>query len=68
MISFDRVYIRDDLPLAERRRNLLERLRYRAARDHHEVSVSSDGILTIDGIITFSLQDGFILPRGNGGR
>ncbi len=30
-----RVYIRDDLPLAERRRNLLERLRYRTTRDHH---------------------------------
>jgi hypothetical protein len=63
-----RVYIRDDLPLAERRRKLLERLRYRATRDHHEVTVSTDGILTIDGIDTFSLQDGFIQQRDHGGR
>lgn len=63
-----RVYIRDDLPLSERRRNLLERLQYRATRDGHTVSVSSDGVLVIDGINTFSLQDGFIQPRDHGGR
>ena len=63
-----RVYIRDDLPLPERRRNLLERLQYRATRDGHTVSVSSDGVLVIDGINTFSLQDGFIQPRDHGGR
>jgi hypothetical protein len=64
--EFSRVYNRDDLPLAARRRSVLERLRYRATHEGGEISVTNDGILTIDGTNVLSLQDGFLQPRNDG--
>mgnify|MGYP003498252650 CR=1 FL=1 len=42
-----------------RRKSTLERLRYRAERAGKVVAVS-DGVLSIDGTVVFSLLDGFI--------
>ena len=55
-----RVYINPDEPLEVRRQHMLDRLRKRAHDNGQEVSVSSDGVLSVDGSIVFSLQSGFV--------
>ena len=63
--TFNRVIITADEPLEVRRRNTLDRLRLRAQRDGKSVSISSDGVLSIDGVDTFSLQGGFISTQSS---
>jgi hypothetical protein len=58
--EFCRVYITADEPLDVRRRNTLDRLKFRAERDGKSVSISAEGLLSIDGVDTFSLHGGFI--------
>ena len=58
--AFRRVFITADEPLDLRRRNTLDRLKLRAQRDGKAVSISTDGVLSIDGVVTFSLHSGFI--------
>ena len=65
--EFRRIYLRDDLPLADRRRDTLERLKHKAERENRNVAVSEDGVLSIDGIACFSLQSGFINNVSDGG-
>jgi hypothetical protein len=65
--EFRRIYMRDDKPLADRRRDTLERMKHRAERENRNVAVSEDGVLSIDGIACFSLQSGFINNVSDGG-
>jgi hypothetical protein len=58
--ELSRVFISADEALDVRRRNTLDRLKYRAQREGKTVRISSDGVLSIDGVDTFSLQCGFI--------
>jgi hypothetical protein len=53
------IFIEPDEPLEVRRRNALERIKQRAEQDGRVVTVT-DGVLSIDGVIKFSLADGFI--------
>ena len=55
-----KVFISADEPPEVRRRNTFDRLKGKAERQGHVVSVSSDGILSIDGVATFCMQQGFI--------
>ena len=55
-----RVFISADEPPEVRRRNTFDRLKAKAERQGQVVSVSSDGILSIDGVATFCMQQGFI--------
>ena len=63
--TFNRVFITADEPLDVRRRNTLDRLKLRAQRDGKSVSISSDGVLSIDGVDTFSLQGGFVSTQSS---
>jgi hypothetical protein len=63
--AFSRVFITADEPLDLRRRNTLDRLKFRAQRDGKTVSVSTDGVLSINGVDTFSLQGGFISTQSS---
>jgi hypothetical protein len=65
--EFRRIYMREDLPLADRRRDTLERMKHKAERENRNVAVSEDGVLSIDGIACFSLQSGFINNVSDGG-
>jgi hypothetical protein len=65
--EFRRIYIRDDIPLADRRRDTLERMKRRAERENRNVAVSESGVLSIDGIARFSLQNGFVNNVSDGG-
>ena len=55
----DRVFIAPDEPVEVRRQKTLERLKYRAEREHKIVQVSN-GVLSIDGTAVFSIETGFI--------
>ena len=59
------VFITADEPLDDRRRNTLDRLKLRAQQYGKSVSISSDGVLSIDGVDTFSLQGGFISTQSS---
>jgi len=63
--AFSRLFIPADKPLDLRHRNALDRLKYRAQRDGKLVSVLTDGVLSINGVHTFSLQGGFISGLNN---
>ena len=58
-MQFNRVFINADEPLEVRRQRILKRLQKQAMDRGQEVTVSSDGILTISGNVVFSLQHGF---------
>ena len=58
--QFSRVFINADEPLESRRQTILKRLKKKAFDRGQEVSVSSDGVLSISGNVVFSLQDGFV--------
>ena len=63
-ILFQRkVFINADEPPETRRRNTLRRLKSRAQRNGQHVSVSNDGVLSIDGEAVFCLNEGFISRR-----
>lgn len=71
--EFGTTYIREDIPLDKRRKNSFDRLRDKAIRDGHAVSVSDDNILLIiDGPAVFSLRNGYVKPdtpnHDNGGQ
>lgn len=53
------MFIAPDEPLETRRKNTLERLRYRAEHSGQR-AVVTDGILTIDDVTIFSLKDGYL--------
>lgn len=55
-----RVFINADEPLETRRRNIRDRLQKRAENRGQQVSLTTDGVLVIDGIEIFCLQRGFI--------
>lgn len=57
------VFINADEPPETRRRNTLRRLKSRAQRNGQHVSVSNDGVLSIDGEAVFCLNEGFISRR-----
>ena len=63
--ELQRVFITADEPLEVRRQNTLERLKYRAQREHKQVSISHDGVLSIDGVETFCIQRGFISSQSS---
>jgi hypothetical protein len=63
--ELSRVFISADEALDVRRRNTLDRLKYRAQRERKTVRISSDGVLSIDGVDTFSLQCGFISSQSS---
>jgi hypothetical protein len=48
-----------DKPPEERRKNILERLRFRAGREGKSVNMI-DNVLYIDNVATFSLSSGFL--------
>ena len=54
-----KIFISPDEPLEERRKRMLKRFKVRAERDGKNVSVEN-GILSVDGVPVFSLQDGKI--------
>jgi hypothetical protein len=61
--EFRNIYIREDIPPADRRKSTFECMRYKAAREGHEVSLSNDdGLLIIDpdGTAVFSLNNRFV--------
>lgn len=51
------IFISSDEPLETRRKNTLERLKYRAVRAGQRVAVN-DGVLIVDDVAVFSLQNG----------
>ena len=53
------IFIASDLPLAARRRKTMDRLVNKATAEGREVTVS-DGVLSIDSQIVFSLEGGFV--------
>jgi hypothetical protein len=53
------IFIAPDEPIETRRKNTLERLKYRAERSGQRV-VITDGCLTIDDVMVFSLKDGYL--------
>ena len=55
-----RVYISPDEPLEVRRRNTLDQLKKKAMNDGKTMSVSSDGVLSVDDVIKFTLKGEFI--------
>jgi len=52
------IFIVGDEPVEVRRQQTMDRLKYRAVRANKTVDVN-DGILTIDGVVEFSLKDGY---------
>jgi hypothetical protein len=63
--ELNRVFISADEALDVRRRNTLDRLKHRAQREGKTVLISNDGVLSIDGVDTFSLQCGFISSQSS---
>jgi len=53
------VFIVADLPLAARRRKMMDRLVHKSTEQGRQVSVS-DGVVTVDGQIVFSLDSGYV--------
>ena len=54
-----KIFISPDESLEDRRKRMLKRFKVRAERDGKNVSVEN-GILSVDGVPVFSLQDGKI--------
>ena len=52
------IFIAGDEPVEVRRQQTLDRLKYRAVRANKIVDIS-DGVLSIDGVVVFSLKDGY---------
>jgi hypothetical protein len=63
--ELQRVFIIADEPLEIRRQNTLGRLKYRAQREHKQVSIANDGVLSIDDVETFCIQRGFIISQSS---
>jgi hypothetical protein len=64
--EFRRVGIAPDEPLETRRRHTMKRLQYKATKDCKQVVVSDDGAsLFVDGMLVFSLSDGFVRSNNN---
>jgi hypothetical protein len=59
------IFIAPDQPLEARRKQTLERLKYRAQQQGKVVNVT-DGVLFVDGVAEFSLENGFINNVRNG--
>lgn len=57
--EFQGVFIAADLPLAARRRKVMDRLVHKSTTQGRQVSVS-DGVVTVDGQIVFSLDSGYV--------
>ena len=55
-----KVFINADESPEERRRNALQRIRRRAESMGQQVHVSSDGVLSIDNVVCFSVRDGYL--------
>jgi len=55
-----RVYVNADEPLEVRRKRTMDRLRNRAQSRGQTVSVSNDGVLSVDGNKYFCLERGFV--------
>jgi len=53
------VFIAAELPLAARRRKTMDRLVHNSTKQGRQVSVS-DGVVTVDGQIVFSLDSGYV--------
>jgi hypothetical protein len=53
------IFIAPDEPLEARRKNTFERLKYRAERAGKRVVVT-DGVLSIDDVEVYSLQNGYL--------
>ena len=62
--EFRQVYINADEEPEVRRQKTLERLKRRATRSGRVVSVSDDGIVSIDGTATYCVHRGYISARG----
>ena len=60
----DRVFIRPDESVGDRRKRMLNQMKSRAERDGKAMSVVND-ILTVDGIDVFSLREGRILHQSS---
>ena len=56
---FKDVFIVADLPLAARHRKMMDRLVHKSTEQGRQVSVS-DGVVTVDGQIVFSLDSGYV--------
>jgi len=55
------VFIHADEPLEERRNTTMKRLIKKAERGHRSTETSDDrGKLFIDGVLVFTLRDGFV--------
>ena len=55
------VFIHADQPLEERRKMTLKQLRRKAKREHKSIVLSEDETqLFIDGVLVFTLSDGFV--------
>jgi len=52
------IFIAGDEPVEVSRQQTMDRLRYRAERANKIVAVSN-GVLSIDGAVVFSLKDGY---------
>jgi len=52
------IFIAGDEPVEVRRQQTMDRLKYRAVRANKIVDIS-DGVLLIDGVVAFSLKDGY---------
>lgn len=60
-VEFRRIGFAADEPLEIRRKNTIKRLHYKATRDGKQASLSDAGdSLLVDGVLVFSLRDGFI--------
>jgi hypothetical protein len=57
--KFKRIYVSPDEPLDVRRKATFERLKRRAERESKTVSISN-GVLSVDNEVVFSLSDGFV--------
>jgi len=53
-----------DLPLAAMRRKIMDRLVHKSTTQRRQVSVSDDGVVTVDGQIVLSLDNGFVRHNG----
>jgi len=58
-----RIFISPDEPLEERRIRTFDRIKYRAERAGKGVVVNGD-ILSIDGVMVFSLENGNLIQYG----
>ena len=58
------IFIAPDEPIEVRRKQTMDRLRYRAERDNRQTEII-DGVLHIDGVATYSLVNGLIKNNNN---